>query len=168
MNQDLVAVGRIGRAHGVRGEVSVLSLTEVESRFAPGSVLLLDDGRPLTVLSSRPHGGRLLVRFDTIENREDAADLRGRPLLVRSSDLPEIEEGGRFWVRDVVGLEVVTESGRTLGPVREVLANPANDLWVTGRPGEREVLIPALRDVVMEVDLESRRVVVREVPGLID
>jgi 16S rRNA processing protein RimM len=168
VTQHLVAVGRVGRAHGVRGEVAVTPLTEVESRFAPGSALLLEDGRRLTVRASRPHAGRLLVRFEETADRDDAAALRGLPLLVPSSELPEIEDEGRFWVRDVVGLEVVTESGRSLGPVREVLANPANDLWVTGRPGEPEMLIPALRDVVVAVDLEARRVVVREVPGLVE
>jgi 16S rRNA processing protein RimM len=158
-------VGRITRAHGVRGEVAVQSLTEVEGRFAPGSVLHLEDGRNLTVGSSRAHHHRLLVRFEEVPDRAAAEALRGQVLLVGRDEMPEIEEEDRFWVHQVVGLEVVTEGGRPLGPIREVLANPANDVWVAGS-ADRETLIPAVRDVVVSVDPAGGRVVVRDVPGL--
>ncbi|MGH2723313.1 MAG: ribosome maturation factor RimM [Actinomycetota bacterium] len=158
-------MGRITRAHGVRGEVTVQSLTEVEARFAPGSVLRLEDGRALTVRSARPHQHRLLVRFEEVPDRTAAEALRGRLLLVAAGEAPEIDEEDRFWVHQVVGLEVVTEGGRSLGRIREVLANPANDLWVA-EAGGHDTLIPAIRDVVVTVDPDEGRVVVREIPGL--
>ena len=156
-------MGRITRAHGVRGEVAVRTLTEVASRFEPGSVLLLgpDGTRSLTVASARTHQDRLLVRFEEVADRTEAEILRGSLLLVRSSETPRRPEGG-FWVHEVVGLEVVTEGGRALGTVTEVLSSPANDVWAT----DRGALVPALRDFVRDVDLEARRVLVREVPGL--
>jgi 16S rRNA processing protein RimM len=164
-----VAVGLIARAHGVDGEVAVQPLTEVEARFQPGSVLLLgpEGERTLTVGSVRgPHRGRLLVRFREIGEREEAEALTGRVLVVRPEDVPSIEENGRYWVHHVVGLQVETEGGRPLGRVREVLQNPANDIWVAeGESGD--VLIPAVRDIVIEVDVQGGRVVIREVPGLI-
>lgn len=161
-SRDLLAVGRIVRAHGVRGEVSVLPLSEVESRFSPGAVLRLDpDGeRRLTVRSSRPHGSRLLVRFEEVADRDEAERLRGRVLLVPAEEAPPLPEG-RFWVHEIVGLEVVTETGRRLGRVVEVLHNPGNDVWATER-----ALVPAVRDVVVEVDRGAGRVVVRDLPGL--
>jgi 16S rRNA processing protein RimM len=163
--QDLLAVGRITRAHGIRGEVAVLKLTEVEGRFHPDARLLLEDGRELTVEASRPHGHRLLVKFREAPDRTAAEALRGQVLLVRAADAPPAPEGA-FWVHQVVGLEVVTEGGRELGRVRSVLHNPANDVWVTdGPPGE--LLIPALKDVIVQVDLEAGRAVVREIEGLI-
>jgi len=155
-------VGRITRAHGVRGEMAVQPLSEVQARFAPGSVLLLEDGWTLTVAGSRPHQHRLLVRFREVADRTAAERLRGALLLVPASDAPEAPEGA-FWVHQVVGVEVVTEDGRSLGPVREVLANPANDVWVT----EDGALIPAVREVVVEVDLEAGRAVIRDLPGLL-
>jgi 16S rRNA processing protein RimM len=164
-----IAVGLIARAHGVKGEVAVQPLTEIEARFRPGSVLRLgpEGDRTLTVGTVRgPHRGRLLVRFREIGQREEAEALRGRVLVVRPEDVPSIEENGRYWVHHVVGLRVETEDGRSLGRVREVLQNPANDIWVAEGDGE-DVLIPAVRDVVTEVDLQGGRVVVREVPGLI-
>ena len=158
--RDRLAVGRVSRAHGTSGEVAVRPLSEVDARFAPGSALLLEDGRRLTVRSSRPHGHRLLVRFEEVPDRTSAEELRGELLLVPASEAPELAEGS-FWPHDLVGCEVVTEEGRTLGPVTEVLHNPANDLWVTER-----ALVPAIRGLVVKVDTDARRIVVRDLPGL--
>lgn len=161
-----VAVGRITRTHGVRGEVAVLPLSEVRSRFEPGSTLFLDEreDRPLTVAGSRPHLQRLLVAFRGIEDRTSAEALRGQYLFVPASSAPPLPEG-EFWAHDVVGCDVFVSDGRPIGRIREILHTPANDVWtVDGRDGE--VLIPALKEVVQEVDVPGRRIVVREVSGL--
>jgi 16S rRNA processing protein RimM len=162
--EELLAVGRVSRAHGVRGEVAVQSLTEVEERFASGSVLRLEDGRRLTVQASRPHHHSLLVKFAEVPDRTTAEALRGQVLLVEARVAPPIDENDRFWVHQVVGLEVATEDGRQLGRVLEVQANPANDLWVT----DTGAVIPAIRQVVVEVDLGAGRVVIRPIPGLLE
>ena len=146
------------------GEVSVQPLTEVGARFVPGSVLRLEDGRTLTVQASRPHRDRVLVKFEGVADRDHADALRGSVLLVDAADAPPIEERDRYWIHEVVGLQVITEDGRPLGRIREVEANPANDLWVT----EDGALIPAVREVVVGVDLEAGRVTVRELPGLFE
>src|SRR5438309_6060511 len=159
-----VAVGRVTRAHGVHGEVSILVLSEVEERFSPGSRLHLEDGRALTVGSSRPHHSALLVRFEEIPDRTAAEPLAGAYLFVPASAVPDAPEGS-FWPHELEGSEVVTATGRSFGRIADVIASPANDVWVV-RDGDRETLIPALRDVVVSVDTKARRVVVREVPGL--
>lgn len=146
------------------GEVSVQPLTEVGARFVPGSVLRLEDGRTLTVETSRPHRDRVLVKFEGVADRDHADALRGSVLLVDAADAPPIEERDRYWIHQVVGLQVITEDGRPLGRIREVEANPANDLWVT----EDGALIPAVREVVVGVDLDAGRVTVRELPGLFE
>jgi len=161
VSSELLAVGRISSAHGVRGEVSIHKLTEVDERFAPGSILQLEDGRRLTVETMRPHQRNLLVKFEQVADRTGAEALRGQVLLVPSDASPEPPEGS-FWIHQVVGLEVVTEEGRSLGRIVEVQANPANDLWVT----ESGTLLPAIRDLVVQVDVEAGRVTVREMPGL--
>lgn len=160
-----VAVGSITRAHGIHGEVAVLALSDNPERFAPGSRVFTDDGRVLVVAASRPHRGRLLVRFEGIADRRAADGLRGRTLLVPESELPELPQGS-YWPHDLVGCAVVVEgSGRSLGTLSEVLHTPANDVWVAVDEG-REMLIPALRDVIVSVDVRAKRVVVRHVPGL--
>ena len=146
------------------GEVSVQPLSEVGARFEPGSVLRLKDDRILRVERSRSHRDRLLVKFEGIEDRDAADALRGTLLLVGADEAPPIEEADRFWIHQVVGLDVVTEEGRSLGRIREVQGNPANDLWVT----EDGHLIPAVREVVVGVDLAEGRVTVRVMPGLLE
>ncbi len=159
-----LAVGKITKAHGLRGEVTVLVLSEVPERFEPGSTLHLEDGRVLTVSSARPDRGRLLISFTGVPDRTSAEQLHGAYLFVPADDLPELPEGS-FWPHQLEGAEVVTDAGRSLGVIREVVLGVANDIWVTGPP-EAEVLVPALKDVVVSVDVEARRVVVRDVPGL--
>ena len=161
MTEELLAVGRIARAHGIRGEVSIEPLTEVPSRFDPGSALRLESGRTLTVATSRRHQRRLLVRFEEIPDRSAAETLRGQVLVIPADRTPAAPEGS-FWIHQVVGLEVVTEGGRSLGRIREVQGNPANDLWVT----EDGAAIPANRELVTDVDLDAGRVTIRDLPGL--
>ena len=163
-SDELLAVGRITKAHGIGGEVSVLPLTEVDRRFASGATLHLEDGRALTIETTRPHHDRLLVKFAEVADRTEAERLRDAVLVSPARDAPPLEQEGQFWVHEVVGLEVVTEDGRALGRVREVQANPANDLWVL----EDGTMIPAVREVVRDVDLSLRRAIVRLMPGLAD
>jgi 16S rRNA processing protein RimM len=164
MSEPTVVVGRVTRAHGVKGEVAVLVLSEVPERFAPGAVVHLEGGGPLTIESSRPHRGRLLVKFREVADRDAAEALRSRVLVVPESASPELPEGS-WWDHQLVGCHVITESGRSLGEVREVIHTPANDVW-SAVVGETETLVPALREVVVSVDVAARRIVVRDIPGL--
>jgi 16S rRNA processing protein RimM len=161
-----VAVGRITGAHGVKGEVSILVLSQVAERFEPGSRLFLDEtgARPVTVSAVRPHRQRLLVGFEGVHDRNQAEVLRGSYLFVPAGSAPELPEG-EFWTHELVGCEVVTEAGRPLGRIREVIHTAANDVWAA-EGEEREVLIPALKDVVASVDVAGRKIVVREIEGL--
>ena len=161
-----IAVGRITRAHGIKGEVVVQPLSEVPSRFDAGSRLFLreDDRDPLTVTGTRAHRGRLLVTFEGVRDRDQAEGLAGSFLFVPSESAPPLPEG-EYWTHELVGCDVLTEDGRALGPIREIIHTSANDVWVT-ESNEGETLIPALRDIVKHVDLAGRRVIVRDVAGL--
>lgn len=162
-----VLVGHISKAHGVRGEVVVVVLTEFPERFDDGSVLRAEDGASFTVQRSRSHHGRLIVKFAEVSDREGAEALRGRDLVVDESDLLELPDG-RWWPHDIEGCEVSTEDGRELGTVSEIIFTPANDVWAVKAPDGSEVLIPVIDDVLVSVDVAARRIVVREVPGLLD
>jgi 16S rRNA processing protein RimM len=161
-----VAVGLITRAHGVEGEVSVRALTELPGRFDPGARLFLTegDGEPLTVSQSRPHRDRLLVSFEEVTDRDGAEHLRGRYLFVPAEWAPALPEG-EFWVHQLVGATVRTVGGRTVGRIRDIVHTPANDVWVVGGK-QGEMLVPALKDVVEQVDVDAGTVVINEVPGL--
>ena len=165
MFEPTVAVGRIAKAHGVRGEVTVVVLSEVESRFHPGSVVWLEEGRSLTVEASRPYRDRLLVTFREVRDRTQAEALQTALLVVPESSSPELPEGS-WWDHRIEGCSVATDTGRELGTVREVIHTGANDVWSTLDDAGVETLIPVLKDVVVSVDVEARMVVVREIPGL--
>ncbi len=160
-----VVVGKITRSHGIRGEVAVAVVSDNPGRFAEGAVVFLEDGTRLTVRSTRPHGGRLLVLFEETQDRARADLLRDRLLVVPESMLPDLPEG-EWWPHRLEGCEVFTEAGRALGRLVQVIPNPANDLWVTHDDGGAETLVPALRSVIVSVDIPGKRVVVREIPGL--
>jgi 16S rRNA processing protein RimM len=164
MDEPTVVVGRITKAHGLRGEVAVQVFSDNPDRFADGATVYLEGGRALTVTTARWTGARLLVAFEGVPDRTAAEALRGRSLVVPRSMLPELAEG-EYWPHELIGCEVVTEAGRSLGRVTDVIENPANDLWAVDDDGV-EVLIPAIREVVTEIDIEGGRIVVRDLPGL--
>ncbi|HET7236152.1 MAG TPA: ribosome maturation factor RimM [Actinomycetota bacterium] len=165
MSEPTVAVGRIGKAHGVRGEVVVVVLSEVPERFDRGSVLRTEDGRSLTVASSRPYRDKLLVTFEGVGDRVQAEALQTALLVAPESSSPSLPEGS-WWDHQIEGCSVATDSGLSLGTVREVIHTAANDVWSAVDEAEVETLIPVLGDVLVEVDIEGRRIVVREIPGL--
>ena len=160
-----VAVGRITRPHGVTGEVAVVVLSDVPERFADGATVWLEDGRALTVGSSRPHKDRLLVRFREVGDRSEAETLHGALLVVPESMSPSLPEGS-WWDHQLIGCSVATDTGRALGTLTEVIHTAANDVWSVLDPTRAETLIPVLNDVLVSVDVTGRRVVVREIPGL--
>jgi len=143
----------------------VLVLSEVADRFAEGAVVYLEDGRPLTVESSRVHKDRLLVAFREVHDRDGAEALKGALLVVPESSSPPLPEGS-WWDHQLVGCEVSLESGRALGTLAEVIHTPANDVWSVTDPEGHETLLPVLKDVIVSVDVAGKRIVVREVPGL--
>jgi 16S rRNA processing protein RimM len=148
-------VGRVGRPHGLRGEVAVTFSTDREERHLPGAVLYVDE-RALVVETARPHQGRWLIRFTGVTDRDAAIALRGARLHAPPLDHAEDE----LWVHELVGAEVVDTAGRGHGHVVAVEANPAHDLLVL----EDGTLVP----VVFVVDHTPGRVVVEPPAGLLE
>lgn len=161
-------VGRVGRPHGLRGEVTVQVRTDSpERRFAPGARFGAGPGRTLTVVAARPHAGALLVRFDGVSDRAMAEALRGTLLTIDVADLPELDDPEEYYDHQLEGLLAVGSDGTALGTVREVVHAPASDLLVVQTAGG-EALVPFVRDIVSEVDLDSGRVVLDPPAGLLD
>ena len=163
---DYVVVGRIGPAHGLRGEVFVEPRTdEPERRFAPGSTLVTEGGS-LTVAGARTHSGRLVVRFEEIADRTAAEAARGTELtvLVDIDERPEDPE--EFYDHQLVGLRVETTAGEAVGELERVEHNAAQDLLVIRTP-ERQVLFPFVSALVPEVDVPGGRIVIDDRPGLL-
>lgn len=165
MEEPTVVVGIVTGVHGLRGEVSVQNRSDNPDRWTPGGTVFREDGSALTIAASRRHGRRLLVSFDGVSDRSSAEALRGTVLVVPERWLPDLAEG-EYWAHQLEGCEVRTVSGRILGTIREVIPNPANDLWVAVDDTGRETLVPALADLLIDVDVAARTILVDDVPGL--
>lgn len=161
-----VAVGRINATWGLRGHVKVTPLTSNPQRIQPGAVLLVR-GEPREVLDVRYPKGFPCVVFEGYEDATAANALRGTLIEIEEAELPDLGQG-EYYVHDLVGLEVVGTQGERLGRLAEVLRTGANDVYIVRRKGERDLLIPAIGDVIAEVDLEGGRMVVELLPGLLD
>ena len=174
-----VVVGRIGKAHGLRGEVSVEVRTdEPERRFAVGTVLRTQapQGWPprgpnlptaLTVGSTRWHQSRLLVRFDEVPDRNVAEAVRGLLLAVEVDPDESPEDPEEFYDHQLLGLRVVTTGGADVGELVDVVHGPAQDLLAVRSDDGREVLVPFVSALVPVVDVPAGRVEVADLPGLL-
>jgi 16S rRNA processing protein RimM len=150
----VLEVGRVARAHGIRGSVVVDLVTDRHERLEPGSVLSTDEG-DLTVIAARPFGRRWLVDFEGVADRNQAEQLAGRVLRAAA-----IEDPDELWVHDLVGREVVEADGTPRGPVVELQANPAADLLVLSSG--------ALVPLTFVVDVSADRILVDVPAGLFD
>lgn len=167
----LVTVGRVGRAHGIRGEVSVEVRTDSpELRFADGARLTTEPAGagPLVVGHTRWHSGRLLVRFDGVSDRAVAEGLRGVRLLADVGEGERLDDPDEFFDHQLVGLRAVTTTGDAVGDITDVLHPPGQDLLVVRRPDNREALVPFVADIVPEVDIAAGRVVLDPPVGLLE
>ncbi|MFE1438539.1 ribosome maturation factor RimM [Streptomyces sp. NPDC058739] len=166
-----LVVARIGRAHGIKGEVTVEVRTdEPELRLAPGAVLATDPAStgPLTIATGRVHSGRLLLRFEGVADRTGAEALRNTLLIaeVDPEELPEEED--EYYDHQLMDLDVVTTDGVEVGRITEISHLPSQDLFIVERADGSEVMIPFVQEIVVEIDLEEQRAVVDPPPGLID
>lgn len=166
-----LVVGRVGRAHGIAGEVAITVRTDdPDERFAPGSVLVTDPAErgPLEISALRWHSGRLLVTFAGVADRSAAEALRGVDLVVDTADLPALDDPEEYYDHQLVGLRAVAVDGAEIGSVTEVIHAPGGDLLAVGTESGRAVLIPFVRAIVPAVDLAGSRLTVDPPDGLLD
>ncbi|MEU4115821.1 ribosome maturation factor RimM [Kitasatospora sp. NPDC028055] len=166
-----LVVGRIGRAHGIRGDVSVEVRTdEPELRLGPGAVLLTDPASagPLTVESGRVHSGRLLLRFAGVKDRNAAEALRGTLLISEVDPEERPDDPEEYYDHQLVGLDVVLLDGTRVGELTGVVHLPYQDLLTVEKADGTEVLVPFVTQIVPTIDLENQRAVITPPPGLID
>ncbi len=166
-----LVVGKIGRAHGIKGDVSVEVRTdEPELRLGPGAVVLTDPAAtgPLTVESGKVHSGRLLLRFAGVNDRNAAEALRGTILIAEVDPEEHPEDPEEFYDHQLIGLDVVLLDGTLVGELTEVVHLPYQDLLTVKRADGTEVLVPFVTRIVPTIDLENQRAVIDPPPGLID
>ena len=158
--KEFLDCGRIVNTHGVRGEVRIVPWADSPDFLCQFSTLYLD-GAPRRVLSSRVHKGSVIARLDGVDTVEEAMLLRDKTVQLRRADarLPE----GTFFLADIIGLKVVDEEGRTLGTLKEVLSPSVQQVYVI--EGEREIMIPAVPEFILETNIAGGYIKVRLIEG---
>ncbi len=162
-----LAVGQLRRPHGVRGEIRMAVWTDFPERLIPGRTVYVGPRRlPLRLRSVRRHGEMLLVAFEGYEDRDQVGVLRNMLVAVPAAEAPPLPEGEVYY-HQLLGLQVVTEQGRPLGTLTEILETGANDVFVVRSPESgKEILLPDIADVVLRIDLEAGVMTVHLLPGL--
>ncbi|MFJ9290119.1 ribosome maturation factor RimM [Bacillus halotolerans] len=166
-------VGKIVNTHGIKGEVRVISKTDfAEERYKPGNKLyLFMDGRQepieVTVNTYRLHKQFHLLQFKERQSLNEVEELKNAIIKVPEEDLGELNEG-EFYFHEIIGCEVFTEEGELIGKVKEILTPGANDVWVIGRKGKKDALIPYIESVVKQIDVSEKKIEIQLMEGLID
>lgn len=164
-----LVVGLLRRPHGVRGEIMIEIITDFPERLKVGEKFYLGDAHmPVTVRSSRKHKQGILLSFEGINDRDEIGAHRNSYLYVDVNDWPPLPEG-EYYDYELLGLEVIVEeTGEVLGELVEVLETGANDVYVVESESGQEYLLPAIPEVVLDVDLDTEQMKVYLLPGLLD
>ncbi len=161
-----LVVGRIGRAHGVLGEATIeVQTDDPDIRFQVGNKLTLDNGRQLTIRSSRWHNQILLLAFDGVADRNQIEELRDQ-LISSDVDLGSLAPG-EYHFQQLIGCEVFQQNGELIGKVDEIVKLPGQDLLSVSRSGA-QVLIPMVKQIIIEIDVLAKKIVVNPPEGLLD
>ena len=159
-------IGTVAAPMGIRGELKIDLATDFPDRFKQTKTVYVgEEHRPMAVEGARRHTDRILLRLAGVPDRTAAEEYRGKHLYVPRSEAMPLPEG-QYYYDQIVGLRVVTTVGESLGTIEQVLPTGSNDVYVA-RDGEREVLIPAIHDVVKRIDLASGTMLVEPIEGLL-
>ena len=167
--EDLLKVGVITTTHGVRGEVKVYPTTDEPERFLELDYVLLDTGRELRKLEIKNvkfFKNLVILKFKGVDNINDIEKYKGRDLWIPRKEGQELEED-EYYIADLLGMSVVLEDGQELGTLKDVMETGANDVYIIDSAEHGEVLLPAIKECILDVDLEKNVMTIHLMKGLI-
>ncbi|NLL72851.1 MAG: ribosome maturation factor RimM [Clostridiales bacterium] len=162
-------VGVISSTHGIRGEVKVYPTTDDSKRFEDLKEVILDTGKeymPLEISRVRYFKNLVILKFKDIDNINDIEKYKGKDLLVSRENALELKEG-EYFIFDLIDSEVITEDGSKLGVLAEVLTTAANDVYVVKTDNNKEILLPAIDECILDVDIDNKKITVHLMDGLL-
>jgi 16S rRNA processing protein RimM len=163
-----LAVGKIRRPHGVAGDLLVEIYTDFPERLQAKSIVYSGEKHfPMTIKRQRHHNDGILLTFDGFNTPEQAGRFRNQILYIKTEEAAELPDGAYFY-HQLLGLSVKDETGESLGEVSEILQTGANDVYVIKNDAGRELLLPAISEVILDVDLVSKSMKVHLLPGLME
>ena len=167
--EQLLQVGVITQTHGVRGEVKVFPTTDDAARFKKLKHVMLDTGKetlPLEIESVKFFKQFVILKFKGFDNINDIERYNRCPLLIERENAVPLEEG-EYFIADMIGMKVITDEGENFGILKDVMETGANDVYVIEHPSEGEVLVPAIKECILDVDIENRQMKIHVMNGLI-
>ena len=167
--EDMLQVGFITQTHGIRGEVKVYPTTDDVNRFNELKKAYIDSKEglvPVKISGVRYFKNLVILKFKGINNINDVEKYKKCPLLIDREDAVPLEEG-EYFITDILGLKVVTDDDKELGTVKDVLQTGANDVYVIQTEDNKEILIPAIKQCILGVDLENKEMKVHLLEGLL-
>ena len=166
--EDLLQVGVITSTHGIRGEVKVFPTTDDVSRFKKLKNVILDNGkehRELEITSVKFFKNQVILKFKGIDDIHDVEKYKKAPLFVTRENAVPLEEN-EYFIADLIGLKVTSDEGEELGVIDDVLQTGANDVYIIKKAGAQDLLVPAIKECVLDVDIEAGTMQVHLLPGL--
>lgn len=166
--EQFLQVGVISSTHGIRGEVKVFPTTDEPARFKKLKKVLLDTGKErleLEIQSVKFFKQFVIVKFRGIDNINDIEKYKGKSLMVPREDAVQLEED-EYYIADLIGMEVYTDGGR-FGTLKDVMETGANEVYIIDSDEHGEVLVPAIQDCILDVDVEKQTMKIRLMDGLI-
>lgn len=169
-SDSLILIGKVAATHGLKGQLRITSYSgHFDSLLVADTVILKDPSGTATTLSvtaATIHGKKLIIAFTGLDDINRVQHLVGSEVYLRLDQLPDTEEGEYYW-HDLIGLSVVTVAGELLGVLQSIIETGSNDVYVV-KSADRELLIPALEDVITSIDLTAGIMTVTPVTGLFD
>ena len=148
-----IIIGKIGAAHGVRGDMKVYPLTDFPDRFNTIKKAFIDD-KEIDIVSTRYQNNFVVMKVKGVNSREEVARYTNKLLKINRSDVPPLNEG-EYYSFDIIGLKVINQDDVVLGEIIEILKTGSNDVYITKTPESKQLLIPALKKVVTEINIEE-------------
>lgn len=162
-----LVVGKLRRPHGIKGEMLLGVMTDFPERIVPGVVLYLREGEEqITISSVRKHNKGLLVYIEEYPNIEDVQNIRNWEVFVRADDRPKLPKGEYYW-HELVGMEVVTDEGASLGVLVEKIETGAKPVYVVRGEDGKDILLPVIDEVILKIDLKKKQMTVHLLEGLV-
>jgi 16S rRNA processing protein RimM len=170
VGENRIVIGKVSRPHGIQGEIRIEYFNPDDLQFFSRYQMIFLQGdkgspQPYRPLAVRPHKKFILALLEGVRTRAEAEQLRGKMVLVDPADLPPLDEDAYYW-HEILGMRVVTEEGGNVGKITEILPTGSNDVYVV-REGEKESLIPAIKEVIISIDKKARTMVIRPLEGLL-
>jgi 16S rRNA processing protein RimM len=163
-----VVIGKFRRPHGIRGEIRMTVLTDFPDLISPGQTIYAGERhQAYTIRELRWHGDDLLLSLKELPDRTAVEIFRNIMVYMKSKDMPELPEG-EYFIHQLVGMEVITDQGDKLGILKEILVTGANDVYLVESQEGKELLLPAIEEVVLDINQENNQILVHILPGLLD